>query len=177
MQTRTPLYGHTNEATAYLVGDYPYGRTVRCRIRYWLEHDPKRGFRFCSQTEHPTTKVWNKPKRSTYMPMAGCMYLDENRHVHWTGLSEYSEAKEALTFARDFPQSPGRETLLAWAEKKVRYNKAGSEGHVVLSINGVWRSPSPACQPTSTADLARYTEEAAAWLEVLRTLEGKGEAP
>ena len=38
----TPLYGHTSPETAYLVADYPYSFKLRCRIRYWIESDPKR---------------------------------------------------------------------------------------------------------------------------------------
>lgn len=33
----TILHGHTSHETAYVVDDYPYGRTVRCKIRYWIE--------------------------------------------------------------------------------------------------------------------------------------------
>ncbi len=48
-----PLYGHSSPDTAYLVADYPYGRTVRCRIRYWIETSATKGFRFVSQRETP----------------------------------------------------------------------------------------------------------------------------
>jgi hypothetical protein len=30
------LSGHVSPQTAYLVEDYPYGRRLRCRIRYWI---------------------------------------------------------------------------------------------------------------------------------------------
>jgi len=36
-----------------LVEDYPYGFRLRCKIRFWLEYAPKRGFRFVSQTTNP----------------------------------------------------------------------------------------------------------------------------
>ena len=64
---KTPLYGHTSEATAYVVADYPYGFRERTQIRYWLEHKPKKGWRFVSQTLNPKTSRWNKPKASTYV--------------------------------------------------------------------------------------------------------------
>ncbi len=98
-----PLHGHTSPETAYLVSDYPYGRTLRCRIRYWLEYDKKKGYRFVSQTENPKDLQWNAPKRSTYMNLAACMYLDENSHVKWTGLSGYSSANDTLEFVKNFP--------------------------------------------------------------------------
>jgi hypothetical protein len=58
------LSGHTSPETAYVVNDYPYGYTLRCTIRYWLEYQPKKGFRLWSQTSNPKRPglVWNKPK-------------------------------------------------------------------------------------------------------------------
>lgn len=91
------LSNHTSLETAYLVDDYPYGFRLRCTIRYWLEYHPKRGFRFVSQTSNPKRPglVWNKPKASTYCRFGGAMYLDDVGHVHWAGLTEYSDGAEA----------------------------------------------------------------------------------
>lgn len=85
-----PLTGHTSPETAYVVDDYPYGFRLRCKIRYWLEHDQKRGFRFCSQTTNPkkSVEVWNAPKKSTYTMLA-VMGLNDDGHVTWTGCSVY----------------------------------------------------------------------------------------
>jgi hypothetical protein len=86
-----PLTGHVSPETAYVVDDYPYGFKLRCRIRYWLEHAPKKGFRFCSQTTNPKVEgreVWNAPKKSTYMMMA-VMGTNDEGHVTWTGCSIY----------------------------------------------------------------------------------------
>ena len=47
------LQGHTSPETAYVVDDYPYGYTLRCRIRYWLEVNERHGVRFVSQTTNP----------------------------------------------------------------------------------------------------------------------------
>ena len=71
------LKGHTSPETAYLVADYPYGFTLRCQIRYWLEWHHTRGFRFVSQTTNPKRPgiVWNKPKASTYSKFGGAMYV------------------------------------------------------------------------------------------------------
>lgn len=79
------LFGHTNEETAYLVDDYPYGFRLRTQIRYWIE-TTKHGDRFCSQTLNPKTGRWNKPKKSTYSAV-GVMFLNEDNHVKWTGFS------------------------------------------------------------------------------------------
>src|SRR6266566_9627426 len=84
------LKGHVSPETAFVVDDYPYGFRLRCKIRYWLEYAPKRGVRFVSQTSNPKRgNVWNKPKASTYCRFGGCMVLDEQGHVKWSGLSEY----------------------------------------------------------------------------------------
>ena len=38
METITkPISGHTDEKTAYVVEDYPYGFRLRTTIRYWVE--------------------------------------------------------------------------------------------------------------------------------------------
>lgn len=85
-----PLTGHVSPETAFVVDDYPYGFKLRCKIRYWLEYNPKNGFRFCSQTTNPkkSVEVWNAPKKSTYS-MLGVMGLNDEGHVTWTGCSIY----------------------------------------------------------------------------------------
>lgn len=85
-----PLTGHTTPETAYVVEDYPYGFKLRCKIRYWLEFSPKKGFRYCSQTTNPKKagEVWNAPKRSTYTMLA-VMGTNDEGHVTWTGCSIY----------------------------------------------------------------------------------------
>jgi hypothetical protein len=85
----TVLTGHTSPDTAYLVEDYPYGRRLRCKIRYWIETAAKgtaRGQqRFMAQTTNPRSPephdVWNRPKASTYSQIM-VMYLDDIDHVH-----------------------------------------------------------------------------------------------
>ena len=80
------LDGHTSAETAYLVKDYPYGRRLRCQIRYWIETATKGSAkseqRWVSQTTNPKVpaETWNKPKPSTYSALA-VMYLDEKDHV------------------------------------------------------------------------------------------------
>jgi hypothetical protein len=70
------LHGHTSENTAYLVDDYPYGRRLRCKIRYWIEtatKGAKKGRqRFMRQTTDARrdNTTWNKPHGSTYALMA-----------------------------------------------------------------------------------------------------------
>ena len=121
------LKGHISAEIAYLVDDYPYGFRLRCKIRYWLEVDKNKGVRFCSQTSNPkitSQLVWNKPKKSTYSRYGGCMFLDENGHVKWDGLTEYSDYQEAYNFREKYNEGiPDaiRENLDNWIEAKRRY--------------------------------------------------------
>lgn len=162
-----PLYGHNSPETALMVEDYPYGRN-RCRIRYWLEANvsskTSKGFRFVSQTEHPTKKVWNAPKAGTYKMLAGNMYLDEKGHVTWSGLSEYSSAQETLEFIKAFTASDfSRLKALEWCEQKARLSEGLASGKVVFTINGV-------PQGESEGAIARHRAEAEVWKECAELL-------
>jgi hypothetical protein len=80
------LHGHTSPDTAYLVEDYPYGRRLRCTIRYWVETATKGAAkgkqRFVSQTTNPRQpgQAWNNPHAATYSALV-VLYLDEQKHV------------------------------------------------------------------------------------------------
>lgn len=87
------LAGHTDEATAYVVADYPYGFTAGTQIRYWVE-TTKHGDRMCAQTMNPKTERWNKPKKTTYLQV-GALFLNEDGHVKWTGV-DYNGKQEWL---------------------------------------------------------------------------------
>jgi len=122
------LSGHISPETAYVVQDYPYGFRLRCKMRYWLEYRVNHGFRLWSQSTNPKKpgEVWNKPKASTYARFAGAMYLDDNNHVHWTGLSEYSDTVEVLAWHEKFgagiPEA-GRAQAAFWVKSKLAYEK------------------------------------------------------
>lgn len=124
----TILSGHVSPETAYVVDDYPYGFRLRAKIRYWLEFKPKQGFRLMSQTTNPKKgHVWNKPKASTYSRFGGAMYLNEEGHVHWAGLTEYSNGAEAKAFADKYGEGvpeAGRELLNRWVAAKLAYDAA-----------------------------------------------------
>ena len=120
------LKGHNSPDTAYVVNDYPYGFRLRCKIRYWLEEN-KRGARFVSQTTNPKIEgreVWNKPKASTYALIAGCMYLNEEGHTQWTGLNEYTDAKEAEDWYNTYKDGLSEQSRInaeGWISAKKRY--------------------------------------------------------
>ena len=103
----TPLYNHTSFETSYHVPDYPYGRIVRCEIRFWIEFKESKGFRFCYKTKNPKTDNWttNAQKNSGYYTLAMCMFLDEKEHVTYSALTEYSPAKDIQKFIENFPEA------------------------------------------------------------------------
>jgi hypothetical protein len=122
----TILKGHTSPETAYLVSDYPYGFKLRCSIRYWIEYAPKKGFRFVSQTTNPKRgNVWNKPKASTYCKFGGCLFINDEGHVTWSGLTEYCNSQEAQAFLNTYgagvPEA-GLPVLRKWVAAKVAYD-------------------------------------------------------
>jgi hypothetical protein len=127
------LSGHTSPETAFVVDDYPYGFRLRCKIRYWLEYHAKRGFRLISQTSNPKRgDIWNKPKASTYCRFGGCMFVDDNGHVQWSGLSEYSSGAEAKAWSdqyRDGVPEAGRAILDKWVAAKLAYDAKRNGDH------------------------------------------------
>ena len=158
---KQPIYGHTSQVTAYMIEDYPYGRTLRCRRRVWLEGNPKHGFRFVSQTEHPTRKVWNKPHTSTYVTVAACLYLDEQGYVCWTGIHDYTEANEALDFARTFgPKCEGAERLTSWAASKAKLDRAFGTGRAYITINGTAQERNETVRAEDLANSETWAEVA-----------------
>lgn len=155
---KQPLYGHTSEATAYVVDDYPYGFVARTTIRYWLEMKPKKGWRFVSQTKNPKTGKWNKPKASTYTEWGAAMFLDDKGHVHWDGVGVYSDDQKILAFITTFPGADMRE-LRKVVPAKLRYLKDRISGELFMTVNGVR-------QPMSETERAEKRGEMATWEEI-----------
>ena len=98
------LKGHTSAEAAHEITDYPYGYTLRCKIRYWLEYKKNWGFRLVSQTTNPNKagEVWNEPKASVYFLFSGAMFLDENGHVQWAGLGYGSTVEQCEAFIEKY---------------------------------------------------------------------------
>jgi len=88
-----------NESQPVIVDNYPYGFTIRTKIKYWVE-TTKNGQRFVSQTLNPKTNLWNKPKKSTYSQII-LVGLNEQEHITYTNLSLYS-LSEALEFKQKY---------------------------------------------------------------------------
>lgn len=161
---KQPLYGHTNEATAYLVDDYPYGG-LRTQIRYWLEGPkPKKGWRFVSQTVNPKTGKWNKPKASTYSDWGGAMFLDDKGHVHWDGVGPYSDERKILAFVQAFPGADMRE-LKKVVPAKLKFLRALLSGEVFMTVNKVR-------QPRSEYENEETRRDIEVWEEIGARLDG-----
>lgn len=123
-----PLLGHTSQDTAYTVQDYPYGFRLRCKMRYWLESHPKKGFRLCMQSSNPkrNNETWNAIKKSTYSLICEGLYLDDNDHVHCASLSQYSSLADSTVFKQKFESClnpDALESLNDWIKLKTIYEE------------------------------------------------------
>jgi hypothetical protein len=110
------LNGHNSPETAFVIEDYPFGRSIRCAKRVWIETKERHGQRMCSQTtkksfnetytpfadEIPTgdTNLWNKPKCSTYSDFI-FLVVDDEEKVQRCGFSMYSKPELVLEIERD----------------------------------------------------------------------------
>ncbi len=83
---------HDSPETAVAVTDYPYGRRLRCIMRYWLEWKKGKGYRLMQQTNDPRYRdlFWNKPKASTYNDGVTALYTNAEGHVKTAELNGYS---------------------------------------------------------------------------------------
>jgi len=131
---------HITPETAYVVADYPYGFRLRCKIRYWLEHHPKRGFRLMTQTTNPKRpgEVWNKPKAATYAKFGAALYLNEEGHVTWATLTEYTTGAEAKAWVEKFGEGvpeAGKALMNKWVAAKLAYDAARKpEDHLAVGL-------------------------------------------
>jgi hypothetical protein len=108
------LTGHTSPETAYIVADYPYGFTLRCQKRYWIETKPGHGQRLVTQTSNPKKPgvVWNKPKADTYWMILVLVQEDDTGYISTRGLHTYGWEESLPAFDRDFPDLSEYQTAL-----------------------------------------------------------------
>jgi hypothetical protein len=81
------LTGHDSQETAFVIEDYPYGFTLRCKRRIWVETKAGHGQRVVTQTTNPKKagELWNKPKAGVYSAVV-VLYIDPE-----TGYVEHKE--------------------------------------------------------------------------------------
>lgn len=161
------LHGHVDQDSAYLVDDYPYGRKLRCEIRYWVDTSlsgAKTGQqRFASQTTNPKRAglSWNNPHYSTYSSMV-VLFLNEDEHVkHWhvdnTHVTPEGDARLRLFGVYDQLTEVQREQYEKWLQRSKRYAEPwrkwaetlfelamhleDNNGEVPVLENNVWVMP------------------------------------
>ena len=108
---------HNSPETAFVINDYPFGRTVRCFKRIWVETAVKGAKKGQQRIVMQTTKkvvnhakdeydaapinkphLWNKAKPGVY-GLVRIMYIDaDTGHVECDGLSEYPWAEHIAKF-------------------------------------------------------------------------------
>jgi len=91
------------EKNPYIVEDYPWG-FKKCKARFYVESVKKKGDRFVKQTQNPKTKVWNKPKKSTYSAVM-IVFRKDNGHITYKSIDMNSSAekyKQAMETLKDF---------------------------------------------------------------------------
>lgn len=132
------LKNHISPETAYVVADYPYGFRLRCQIRYWLEYKPGKGVRCMTQTSNPKVPglVWNKPKASTYCQFGGALFLDDNGHVQFTGVSPYADFCFVLSWFETYRDGVPEDmyaTCALWVNAKADYARKCSRGELRMT--------------------------------------------
>lgn len=150
----TPLYGYDSVDNSYLVESYPYGNK-RCRIRFWLEYKESKGFRFCSQTEHPVKKIWNAPKKGVYFFGAACMYLDEKGHCTWSSVGD--DPVRAIEFVKRFPKADLTDLLALAVHRKVMATRT-MNGQANFRLNNVPQMPSDADKEQAEREVKLWSE-------------------
>lgn len=153
-----PLKGHTSPETAYIVDDYPYGYTLRCKIRYWIE-TTKYGQRVCSQTTNPKvpSEKWNKPKKSTYSDLR-VMYLDDKNHVQNDGISCSWDPEKVQAFIDNY----ALDVSAPYVASKLREAKIIAKANSVLTCTIV-ENPSPEEAEKIKQRSAEAQRKAVAW--------------
>lgn len=136
------LSGHCSQASALVQGDYPYSFTLRCQRRVWIEYKPGKGYRMVTQTSNPRRPgaVWNSPKKSTYARFGMVLYLDEQDHVHWTGVGGFESLDAYQQFLAEYGAilpAEGREELTDWIKIQTKYEErraAGKTGAFTVTL-------------------------------------------
>lgn len=151
------LTGHTSPETAFLIEDYPYGRTVRTQKRVWIEEKKSKGYRYMEQTKNPKTGVWNKPAASTYSAFGMAMFLDERGYVEYKAVNEGSRPEDLVAFIRLFGMTP---MLKAVIMGKIKYEVTIANAHAAginpWTVNGKHL-------PLTDRDIAEHAEALAFW--------------
>lgn len=112
---------HNSPETAYVIDDYPFGRTLRCFKRIWVETATKGTKEGQQRVVYQTTNravnrdkdsydsapmdkpyAWNKPKAGIYGSIQILWIDEETGHVEIAGLGQYPWDNHIKTFMDQF---------------------------------------------------------------------------
>ena len=107
---------HNSPETAFIIEDYPFGRTLRCFKRIWIETATKGAKKGRQRVVYQTTvrsvnyikdqyekapvepHLWNKPKKGTYSALYVLTVDDETGYIGTDGISEYPSPDGIMKF-------------------------------------------------------------------------------
>jgi hypothetical protein len=113
-----------DEKTAVVASDYPYGFSLRCKARFWVETTAGKGQRFVKQTTNPRLpgEQWNKPKKSTYSAIV-ILHKNALGHVVASTLSDKASEAEVKRFVSTFGESNFNDGYRKSALKKLEQQR------------------------------------------------------
>lgn len=131
------------------VKNYPYGFKLRCTLFDYLEFDPKKGFRHCTQTIDPRNGRQNKPKKSVYYRIL-LRYYNNDGHIKTVAfnLESFRNINDAVQVINEnFEMFPENQILYIYSEliKMTNANLRGgvpyAHVHTFLEkLNQGWRT-------------------------------------
>lgn len=83
------------------------------------------------------------------------MFKDAQGHVHWDGVTEYTDAPKALAFLDRFPDVPFP-VLHQFTHAKAKFDRDMASGARYMTVNDVR-------QPMDEAEAERHIRDAAQW--------------
>lgn len=88
---------HNSFETAFLIEDYPYGRTLRCQKKVWIEKATKGSqkgkMRVCYRTTNPKyeKEVWNKQHNGEYSQLLFLYIEKDTGYIKDTGIGSLGD--------------------------------------------------------------------------------------
>lgn len=116
------------------VSDYPYGFRLRCTLFDYVEFNPKKGYRYCTQTTNPKAgHKLNKPKMSTYQHIIIRWYDKETNHIKWGGFDLNSDKglNRASKFINEHFDLFDADEIEYFAMQFLLFSKVSMQGTVI----------------------------------------------